>query len=86
MKNLMRNMFVSMVVILLCLGGMTTSHAQAMYNLGGFQTYNLPANDDRSTSAISITSALGMSSLNFFGNNYTQFYLNNNGNITFTSP
>ncbi len=27
-----------------------------------------------------------MSSLNFFGNNYTQFYLNNNGNITFTSP
>ncbi len=82
----MRNKFFSMVVILLCLGGTTTSHAQAMYNLGGFQTYNLPANDDRSTSAISITSALGMSSLNFFGNNYTQFYLNNNGNITFTSP
>ena len=53
-------MFVSMVVILLCLGGTTTSHAQAMYNLGGFQTYNLPANDDGSTSAISVTSALNI--------------------------
>ncbi len=41
----MRNMFVSMVVILLCLGGMTTSHAQAMYKLGGIS--NLQSSHQR---------------------------------------
>jgi hypothetical protein len=45
---------------------------------GGIGSVALAANDDSSTSAIN----LGFT-LNFFGNNYTQFYINNNGNVTF---
>lgn len=41
----------------------------------------LPTNDDGSTALISLPF-----NFNFFGNNYTQVYVNNNGNITFDSP
>jgi len=41
----------------------------------------LPRNDDGSTDAIS----LGFT-LNFFGQNYTSFFINNNGNVTFGGP
>ncbi len=86
MKNLMRKTFFSMVVILLCLGVATISHAQAMFNLPGFSANTQPPNDDGSTGPISVSSALGMSSLDYFGNNYSQFYINTNGNLTFTGP
>lgn len=38
----------------------------------------LPANDDGSTPAVSLPFTF-----NLFGNNYTQLYINNNGNVTF---
>ncbi|HKV85495.1 MAG TPA: nidogen-like domain-containing protein, partial [Ktedonobacterales bacterium] len=44
-------------------------------------TNTLAANDDGSTAAV----PLGFS-LNFFGTQYTNVYVNNNGNITFTGP
>ncbi|MCX6962186.1 MAG: flagellin [Verrucomicrobia bacterium] len=46
----------------------------------------LTRNDDGSSSAIDITSIFGSSGINFNGVNYTQIYVNNNGNITFGSP
>lgn len=47
----------------------------------GFNTNTLAANDDGSTGA----NALGFTA-NFFGTNYTNAYVNNNGNLTFTGP
>lgn len=46
----------------------------------GFQTGNLPGNDDGSTSLV----PLGFTA-NFFGADYTQLFVNNNGNVTFDS-
>lgn len=53
-------------------------------NLGGDRGYGSQAllpNDD-SSSAINTLPF----SINFFGNNYSNFYINNNGNITFNAP
>lgn len=47
----------------------------------GFNSSNLPANDDNSTGL----TALGFG-VNFFGTTYNSAYLNNNGNITFNAP
>ena len=55
--------------------------AQAFRSDAGFTTNSLPANDDGSTGLIN----LGLTA-NLFGATYTQAYLNNNGNITFTGP
>jgi RHS repeat-associated protein len=41
----------------------------------------LTRNDDGSTDALPLGFTFG-----FFGNNFTQFYINNNGNITFEGP
>ena len=51
----------------------------------GFGENILDRNDDGSTGFIDVTSVFE-SGLNFFGTTYNGFYLNNNGNITFTSP
>ncbi|KAF0218883.1 MAG: hypothetical protein FD174_2666 [Geobacteraceae bacterium] len=48
---------------------------------GGIGSSVMARNDDHSTGALS----LGFT-LPFFGQNYTQFYINNNGNITFNGP
>jgi Nidogen-like len=48
---------------------------------GLFNTNTLPANDDGSSAA----TALGFNA-NLFGTNYTNTYVNNNGNFTFTGP
>ena len=40
----------------------------------------LPAGDDNSSAAVNIGFTM-----NFFGTNYTQLYVNNNGNVTFGS-
>jgi hypothetical protein len=46
----------------------------------GFNDNTLPRNDDLSTNLVS----MGFSQpLNFFGNDYSQLYVNNNGNVTF---
>ena len=55
--------------------------AQAGAVVGGFNSSTLAANDDGSTGLVDIGFTV-----NFFGSNYNQLYVNNNGNVTFTSP
>ena len=50
----------------------------------GFGSNSHPANDDDSSSAIDLTSAFP-GGLNFFGGPYEQVFVNNNGNLTFSS-
>jgi len=69
---------VGFLVVLLCVAGKT---AQATPIVPGFNSSTLAANDDGSTGLIN----LGFS-FNYFGTTYTQTYVNNNGNITFTTP
>jgi hypothetical protein len=47
----------------------------------GFDGNTLPRNDDGSTGAVGI----GFTT-NFFGQNFTQLFVNNNGNVTFDGP
>ncbi len=56
------------------------SHAAAIHDASQFTTV-LPANDDLYTGLVNI----GFN-LNFFGVNYSQLYVNNNGNVTFNAP
>jgi hypothetical protein len=55
--------------------------ASAAVVRSGFDSLTLAANDDGSTGLVSVGFAG-----NFFGTNFTQVYVNNNGNITFTAP
>lgn len=56
------------------------AHASAIHDSSLF-TSTLPANDDGSTGLVN----LGFTG-NINGTNYTQTYVNNNGNITFNNP
>ena len=58
----------------------SVANAGAIHDAGQFTTV-LPGNDDGSTGLVS----LGFN-VNFFGTNYSQIYVNNNGNITFNGP
>ncbi|QXH62306.1 beta strand repeat-containing protein [Pseudomonas azerbaijanorientalis] len=49
----------------------------------GFGENQLTRNDDSYTSYIDISTVFGAAGLNFFGTNYTDISVNNNGNITF---
>ncbi len=51
----------------------------------GFGEQILNRNDDGSTGFIDVTSIFS-GGMTFFGNTYTGFYINNNGNITFENP
>jgi hypothetical protein len=53
----------------------------ARRNNPGFSTNTLAGNDDESTGLVNIGFPI-----NFFGTTYTQLYVNNNGNVTFTNP
>ena len=55
--------------------------ATAIRPLAGCTTNTLPANDDGSTGAVALPFTI-----NYFGTTYTQTFVNNNGNITFTGP
>jgi hypothetical protein len=57
------------------------SSVQAAVHDAGLFTTGLSANDDGSTGLVDV----GFN-LNFFGNNWNKLYVNNNGNVTFTSP
>lgn len=50
----------------------------------GFGTSVLPSNDDGSSAAVDLTGAFS-GGLRFFGGPYTEFYVNNNGNISFSN-
>lgn len=54
--------------------------AGAVHDTALFTDFTLPANDDGSTGLVNV----GFN-LNFFGLNQNQVYVNNNGNITFTT-
>ncbi|EQD48597.1 Nidogen extracellular, partial [mine drainage metagenome] len=47
----------------------------------GFTTNTLAANDDGSTSLVTLPFTAG-----YYGTDYTGLYVNNNGNVTFNSP
>lgn len=70
----MMQLAVTAVLVVVC---SATAAARAM--APGFATTVLPANDDGYTDAITLPF-----SINFFGTTYTQVYVNNNGNLTFT--
>ena len=53
----------------------------AIKPLAGCTTNTLPANDDGSTGAVTLPF-----SANYFGTTFTQTFVNNNGNITFSAP
>jgi len=55
--------------------------AQAVRTNSGFTRTILARNDDLSSGQVS----LGFT-VNFFGNNYSSLYVNNNGNVTFNGP
>jgi Nidogen-like/FG-GAP-like repeat/Putative binding domain, N-terminal len=60
---------------------LSPSVANAVRILPGCTTNTLPRTDDGSTAAITLPFAI-----NYFGRTFTQTYVNNNGNITFTGP
>ncbi len=51
----------------------------------GYGVNNLPGNDDGSTAMLDLTAAFP-GGLRFFGGPYNTFWVNNNGNITFSGP
>lgn len=71
------------VTALIALAGLPaiTSAADTIRTFTGSAANFLPANDDGSVGPVNI----GFS-LNFFGSNYSQLWVNNNGNVTFTGP
>ena len=77
--------FVLLMVLLLSIS--TASAATLVNGLGGSAGFGenvLPANDDGSTAFLDLSSIFS-SGLNFYGTTYTGLYLNNNGNVTFSS-
>lgn len=64
--------------LLLALGA-SLAHGAAIRDASLFTDNTLAANDDGSTGLVSIGFTL-----NFFGTNYSNLYVNNNGNATFT--
>jgi len=85
--------FRALVLAAFALAGLAPAssvHAQAMLyrsfgGPAGFGSGILNANDDNSTGAIDLTAAFS-GGLRFYGGPYTQFWVNNNGNITFGGP
>lgn len=71
---------VALVVLAGALSLVTASAASAgaVQALPGCATNTLPANDDSSTGAITLPFTV-----DFFGDEYTELYVNNNGNVTF---
>jgi len=59
----------------------TVGHAAGAIHDSGLFTNVLPANDDGSTGLVNLGFTANINSTNF-----TQTYVNNNGNITFTNP
>jgi Nidogen-like len=67
------------VMLLSTASSASAAGPNAVRNLPGCTTNTLLANDDGSTAAVPI----GFTA-NFFGNEFTELFVNNNGNVTFT--
>lgn len=78
-KNTVRFSLTLGAAALLSLALVAPSHAQAIR--AGYDSSTLAANDDGSTGLV----PLGFT-LDFFGNSYSNVYVNNNGNVTFNGP
>jgi hypothetical protein len=76
----MNHRFTKFIAILALAVAASAANAGAIHDSGLFTTV-LPANDDGSTGLVS----LGFTA-NIGGTNYTQTYVNNNGNLTFNNP
>jgi len=74
-----RHLARSAAVALFLLAAASAADAGAI--LPGFNASTLPVNDDESTGPVGI----GFD-INFFGAMYSDLYINNNGNVTFTGP
>lgn len=84
MKKLLSGLFSVLVVCLLTsqlFAPPTPMAIRSLVDNPGFASNTLDRNDDLSTGLVS----MGMT-LNFFGTNYTDCYVNNNGNISFSGP
>ncbi|MDO8973127.1 Calx-beta domain-containing protein [Reyranella sp.] len=64
---------------------MSTSLINNLGGNAGFGENFLDRNDDSYTGYLDLRSVFGTQGINFFGREYTGFYLNNNGSITFAS-
>jgi hypothetical protein len=62
-------------------GALAVGMAQATTVAPGFTTNTLAANDDGSTGLVSLPFTI-----NFYGTDYSNLYVNNNGNVTFNAP
>lgn len=78
-KN-MKKFELSIISLSVCVA-LCSLPAMANPIFSGFNGSTLAANDDGSTGAV----GLGFT-FNFYGTNYTQTFVNNNGNITFGNP
>ena len=67
--------------VALSLATASAASAGAVQALPGCTDNTLDANDDSSTPAVTLPF-----SIDFFGDEYTQLYVNNNGNVTFDGP
>lgn len=82
-KSIMRTRIIASALLAtgLLIAGLGGVHAAAVRNAGAFTDNTLARNDDGSTGLVPI----GFS-INYFGTSYTNLYVNNNGNVTFTGP
>ncbi len=78
--GLVRSLSASFMAAVFSSAFATSAWANPILTNAGFNANTLPANDDNSTTAVSI----GFS-VNFFGTTATQLFVNNNGNVTFNS-
>ena len=67
--------------VALSLAAPPAASAGAVQALPGCTANTLPPNDDDSTGAVALPFTL-----DFFGNEYSDVYVNNNGNVTFDAP
>lgn len=72
---------VSLAVLPLAMALVTASEATAQGIAPGFDQTQVPRGDDNSSGPVTLPFTA-----NFFGGNYTQIYVNNNGNVTFGRP
>jgi MYXO-CTERM domain-containing protein len=82
--------FLLVLALVSCLGA-PAAHAQVplLNTFGGTLGFGtggtLPGNDDGSTAMLDLTAAFP-GGVRFFGGSYSTFWVNNNGNITFSGP